>query len=103
VRKLTDRIGHSFSGIAVSPSTSDLKFKRISKSWSNRERGISWKGRVWDLLEDEMAPKRGMAERSDNGFCIIYVALSGLVLDVDFFTFLCNRLRFKILISQCFA
>jgi hypothetical protein len=67
------------------------------------ERGISWKVRVWDLLEDEMAPKRGMAERSDNGFCIIYIALSGLVLEADFFTFLCNRLRFKILISQCFA
>lgn len=50
-----------------------------------------------------MAPKRGMAERSDKGLCIIYIALSGLVLDVDLFTFLCNHLRFKILISQCFS
>jgi len=38
VRKLADRIGHSFSRIAVSPSISDLKFKRISRSWTNRER-----------------------------------------------------------------
>jgi hypothetical protein len=44
-----------------------------------------------------------MTERSDNGFCIIYIALSSLVLDVDLFTFLCNHLGLKILCSHCFA